>query len=241
MSEQIPVSANRVGIFVTFLSLLAAIVGLGLFLFADYNSHALKAVAGILFWIGVVGVLFSFLVVRLYFWTFRPNQVAPRPPRQPVFVRRTTEPKGIGGWLFFPILGMVLAPLWAVVSIARSFEVLLNLSTYPSLFQSLVIVETTAIVFVSIIAPVYLIGKLNSKSQYFPRRYIQWMFCVAAFVVLDTLAIYLMFKEQVDAGKLQIFDNETIRAWSQAIVGILVWVPYMLKSRRVRNTFVEPV
>jgi hypothetical protein len=35
-----------------------------------------------------------------------------------------------------------------------------------------------------------------------------------------------------------VFDSNTLRQFASSIIVVCIWVPYMLLSRRVRNTFI---
>jgi hypothetical protein len=59
------------------------------------------------------------------------------------------------------------------------------------------------------------------------------------FVAVDLLASYLAFREAFDASGEPFFDRETMRAIMSAVILAAIWVPYMIQSRRVRNTFVN--
>jgi len=39
--------------------------------------------------------------------------------------------------------------------------------------------------------------------------------------------------------EVEIFDSETIRELIKVTIGVTVWVPYMIMSKRVEQTFVR--
>ena len=40
-------------------------------------------------------------------------------------------------------------------------------------------------------------------------------------------------------SNVEVFDYETAKELTKTIVGYGIWIPYMLKSQRVKNTFVK--
>jgi hypothetical protein len=56
---------------------------------------------------------------------------------------------------------------------------------------------------------------------------------------VDLFATYLVFREVIEASGEPFFDRQTMRAIMSAVILAAIWVPYMMQSRRVRNTFVN--
>lgn len=243
-------SPNRLGLFATFISFLVTVLG-GLLVIGapSFSESNQKTVGTIFFLLGGLGILFAYLTVRFFFWALRApshksKTTSPahmRAPYQPPPPRPLKELKGIGGWLIFPLLGLLAAPLFNIQGLIQQADVLLKLSTFNSAFQNLVIAETTLTVILGIIAPAFLLIKMVNHWPRFPSFWIAWVLLVAAYNVGDTLALYLMFKDQVDAGKMELFDKDTIRSYAQSFWSIVLWIPYMLLSRRVRNTFHDEI
>ena len=50
---------------------------------------------------------------------------------------------------------------------------------------------------------------------------------------------YAVFREIFEANSIPLFDEQTMRSLVSSAVGICIWVPYMLSSVRVKNTFVN--
>ena len=72
-----------------------------------------------------------------------------------------------------------------------------------------------------------------SKKKVFPNWYIGIIVFSLAFVIIDTLVIHFAFP---DAGA---FSTDTIMNIARSMTAALIWIPYMLVSRRVKATFVK--
>jgi hypothetical protein len=50
---------------------------------------------------------------------------------------------------------------------------------------------------------------------------------------------YAVFPEAYADGTAEVFDKETTRGILRSIFSAAVWIPYMMRSERVANTFVR--
>ena len=150
-------------------------------------------------------------------------------------------PSGIGGWLFLVAIGLLIAPVRQFIVVLQTMEMIgteewTALTTpgsagyYPGLF-ALVVGELIAnVTFVA--AGITLLVLLKRHSRLFPRGYI----------LLTTLNLLFILGDAIIAGRIAAdagLDAESSSELGRAILGAAIWVPYMLKSRRVKNTFTE--
>ena len=148
-------------------------------------------------------------------------------------------PVGIGGWLILPIIGLFLTPLQTVLQLGLYFE-LFEVLPHLDLAQQLVaLFEMVGTVIIYIILPLVLLLLIPNKKRSFPRLFVFWGIGNLLFLIVNLLATYLVFREAFDAGGEPFFDRETMRAIMSAVILAAIWVPYMIQSRRVRNTFVN--
>ena len=66
-----------------------------------------------------------------------------------------------------------------------------------------------------------------------------WAGINLAIIIGDLILAKILFGAALEAAGKELIDSETTQAILRAIVLIAIWVPYMLNSRRVRNTFVR--
>jgi Protein of unknown function (DUF2569) len=147
-------------------------------------------------------------------------------------------PCGIGGWLLVVAFGQLLGLLLMFVALGRMFfdpDALQGfeqfpLASYGELGFNLalaLLTTTTAILFFR-------------KSRHFPRVFICGL--VAAFVLPALSVVWTALTLSAQLGKpLGVFlelEPQEIAQFMATIVAALIWIPYTLKSKRVRNTFV---
>jgi hypothetical protein len=156
---------------------------------------------------------------------------APLPAAAPV--------SGIGGWLILPMLGLIATPIVQLVSLSSLGNTLGDVSRLGPLVANLVWIETILNFALFVVAPGLLLTQFFGKKRAFPRWYIIWTAATAVFVVLDLFVGYAAFHDAYEASGTSFFDQGTLRALAAALIGVCVWIPYMLNSVRVRNTFVN--
>jgi hypothetical protein len=71
------------------------------------------------------------------------------------------------------------------------------------------------------------------KHYLFPKVYISVVVASLAFIPLDAWFTTFVLPNE------PMFDPETIKEFSRTLLSGLIWVPYMLVSKRVKTTFVE--
>lgn len=153
------------------------------------------------------------------------------------------ELQGLGGWLILVGIGVVMSPFRLLVNLVSTYKPVFENVTWEDLttegaefyvpyLSSLLVGEITfnVIMFVASIILVYL---FFSKHYLFPKLYIGTLVAYLIFIPLDAWVVTKIFPDT------EIFDPETIKNFSRAIAVGIVWVPYMLLSKRVKATFVE--
>ena len=153
-------------------------------------------------------------------------------------------PSGLGGWLILPAIGLLFAPLRIlgylfgdIIPIFQdgAWEVLTTPGSemYHALWAPLIIFETVGNLFFVGFTLVLLV-LFFTKSHRFPKLMIAYLVLNLVFVVADTvLAEFIPFI----AGE---HDPETYKEIARGVFGVVIWVPYFLVSKRVKNTFVKP-
>jgi len=169
----------------------------------------------------------------------------PRAEPQPIPLAENQPdgPTGLGGWLILVGIGVVLSPIRLG---AMFFTVLVPVFTdgtwealttpgaenYHPLWGPLLIFEILSNL-------VFLVGfsvltiLFFRKSKFFPKTYIALAFLTICFIVLDAWACTFVLTDQ------PMFDPETATELFRSLVAFAIWAPYMMISKRVKNTFVE--
>ncbi|PQO36591.1 DUF2569 domain-containing protein [Blastopirellula marina] len=148
---------------------------------------------------------------------------------------------GIGGWLILVAIGIVISPIRVAMTI---------LTTYPSIFASgtwsqlttpgsehynvlwaPIIIGEIVINSLQLLACLYLAYLFFAKKATFPYWYIGLSLFVTAFIVVDAFAVKLVLPEA------PMFDLDTLKELVRSLISCMIWIPYMLSSRRVQATF----
>lgn len=153
------------------------------------------------------------------------------------------ELKGLGGWLILVGIGVVLGPIRLLATLIPTFKPVFEdgvweaLTTegseaYTPYFSSLIVGE---IVFNTIIvtASIYLIYLFFTKHYLFPKIYIGIVAASLVFIPLDAWVATIVFPDE------PMFDPATTKEFMKSLITGVIWVPYMLFSKRVKVTFVE--
>jgi len=152
------------------------------------------------------------------------------------------EPSGLGGWLALVIFGMFASLVritWEMFKLHVPLVMdgtLAKLSdpqhpAYHPLWVPLFCIEVLANL-ATLALTVALIVLVFKRSRLAPVVAIGWYVYGVALIMGD----YLMW-QLIPSVAAQPVDAELIRDLGRSILVTLVWVPYFLRSRRVRNTF----
>ncbi len=173
------------------------------------------------------------LARRLYFW----NPPAPAPGALPF----AAGPRGLGGWLLLPALGLVASFLRVAGELRDSWPAYeatqwLSLTTpgaatYRPIMEPLLLFELVANILALVGIPFVLLLFARRRTS-LPRAYCVLVLGMAAASLLDMLLV------PADLGP----EFASSRAWGRLagqLIGVAIWVSYFHRSERVRNTFVE--
>jgi len=145
---------------------------------------------------------------------------------------------GIAGWLILIAIGQVAGVIKLLGSLAQYYG-----DADPKLFQQFPITMwgeaalNTGFVVLMIYTAVLFFG----KSSKFPQFFIyQWMFVIfMPFVDLVWVALTLSLYTGRPFSEFAKLDPETVGQSIAAMIGAAVWITYIIKSRRVANTFTK--
>ena len=151
--------------------------------------------------------------------------------------------EGLGGWLILVGLGIVVSPLriiallfptYSEIFTNGSWEVLTTPGTeaYNPLWGPIIIGEIS-INGALAIAWLFITFLFFTKKKAFPKWYIGILLFTLVFILIDALAIKSVMPNEL------IFDPETIKEFGRSLIVTLIWVPYMLVSKRVKATFIN--
>ncbi len=156
-----------------------------------------------------------------------------------------SRPLEIGGWLVLVGIGTVIAPFRILYMTATIYLPILSDGTwqaltmkgselYNPLWGPLLSGEIVFNVAMTI-ASFYLIFLFFSKRRTFLKWFIAISLTSLIFIPLDAWVVSLLFVDE------PIFDPDTAVEFGQTAVAAAIWIPYILISKRVKATFVNPI
>lgn len=151
--------------------------------------------------------------------------------------------QGLAGWLILVGFGIIISTIKAIALLASLYKPYINSDlldkitnsnspTYIPNFVVLFSVETVFNIFI-VFASIYLIYLYFTKKKVFPKYFIFINLLTILSVPIDGYLTSIIIPNE------NILDQETIKSFFQSLVSGAIWIPYMLKSVRVKNTFIE--
>ena len=152
-------------------------------------------------------------------------------------------PKNIGGWLILVGIGLVISPFQLLFLLNTNFvplfrdgtlEYLINpiYDSYHPFWGPLIYGEVFINILILCIS-FLLIYLFFTKSYRFPHIYIFLKAFSLVFVIVDTALLPIVVPTET------VFTPETIGEIIGVAISAAIWIPYMLVSVRVNETFVD--
>lgn len=149
---------------------------------------------------------------------------------------------GIAGWLLLPAIGLIVSPVMGLFQIYSSFFPIFTGGTWEAITDptsATHIPNWGALVIFELIGGVSLIGfglwvawLFFTHDSRTPRMFIVWLVASVLFPAAD---FYFVSGLPLEEARGSSDVAPLVRSiWSAAF-----WIPYFLKSQRVRNTFTK--
>lgn len=157
--------------------------------------------------------------------------------------RRPLGVSGLGGWLVLIQIGLYFSILLLSIQLFKyslpvfstdTWEALTSTQSdvYHPMWAPLLIFETVYNV-LFLLFSVFILVKFYGKKRMFPRLMIIFYSVSLAMGIIDLVLSY-----QIPFMR-QLADGSSIREILKSIIACSIWIPYLIKSVRVRNTFIE--
>ena len=153
------------------------------------------------------------------------------------------EPVGISGWLLLPALAMIISPFRIAFEFYQTFVPLFQpsvwfamLSTKSTFYNpALALLLTWEIVanLLMLAFTIWLAYLFFKKQKGVAKLYIIWLAfgCVLQLADLFFGSLVTIVADQQ--------NGDSYKELFKSIVAAAIWIPYFLKSKRVKNTFVN--
>lgn len=156
---------------------------------------------------------------------------------------RPKEPQGIGGWLILVAIGLVVSPIRIAASLFLVYVPIFTDGTwqaltspsspnYNALWAPILIFEIVANMGF-VVAYIGLAILFFMKSSWFPKMYITFALINIAFIIVDAWLGSMVVVDE------PMFDPTTTRELLRSVIATAIWGPYLLISKRAKNTFVN--
>ena len=151
---------------------------------------------------------------------------------------------GIGGWLILPLLGLCITPFrighllwthfWPVFSNKNIWFILGDPASpnyHPAWIPYLLfeVIGNTLIIAGALVCLRFFLR----KSRHTPKLIIAWYLISVVVTMLDPLIGELIPAVAAES------NAESIQEIGRSLLAAIIWIPYFLKSRRVKATFVK--
>lgn len=151
--------------------------------------------------------------------------------------------EGLGGWLALAGLGIIFSPLRIIVQLLPTYSELFSNGSWAALttpgtevynpLWTPILLGEMAINGGLVLVWGFIAFLFFSKKRVFPKWYIGILLFTLVFMLVDALTIKAVLPNQ------PVFDAETAKELGRSLFATLIWVPYMLVSKRVKATFVR--
>jgi len=172
---------------------------------------------------------------------------APAPiPEEQTRTKKSIEPAGIGGWLILPAVGLAISPILQGIRFFRDIMPALEPNVwrilsdptsenYHPMWVPTILFEaaSTILLFIFTLWLGYLF--FFRKSPQVPQLFIFWL---AINLIIQTIDLILMNSIPLGAGQS---DQQVVGGLVRSIGSAAIWIPYFIKSVRVKNTFTRAV
>jgi Protein of unknown function (DUF2569)/GYF domain 2 len=145
-----------------------------------------------------------------------------------------SEPAGIGGWLALLGFGLAVAPFKSLINIAKEWGELDTslVQHFPVAMRGVLVIEIAYLLLWVCAAILFF-----KHSRKFP-RFLIWLLIAAIFESLVAV-VWLKLNLPSTANISSFFVPEVVAQMIVQVIAALLWIPYILKSKRVANTFVD--
>ncbi|WP_120430475.1 DUF2569 domain-containing protein [Acinetobacter baylyi] len=151
--------------------------------------------------------------------------------------------KGLGGWLTLVGFGLIVSPIRLIVTGYQTYYPIFS----EGIFNSLTSVDS---VYYHPLWIYYILGEITvntifvltsfvllylffKKHYLFPKVFISVCIAMIIFILIDASLIKLILPNE------EIFDSDTASELMRSIFYGMIWIPYMMFSKRVKVNFVE--
>lgn len=138
----------------------------------------------------------------------------------------------IGGFLYLPLISLFIHAVSNLAAIYDAFKYLIENYDYLSFDVRLFFAGTALICFILFLATAYIIPVFLKRKKQLPKLYI----CLyISIILLTSLNVYMLYA--LIPGVTIGYDE--LSPVLRLVISSCIWIPYFIKSERVKRTFVN--
>lgn len=151
--------------------------------------------------------------------------------------------EGIGGWLILVAIGIVITPIRIIILVMTIYPEIFSTGTWEALttqgsevyspLWAPILIGEILINSGLLLVWLYMAYLFFSKKKTFPKLYIGIAVFSLIFILADAFAVKLVLPSE------PVFDPDSVKELMRSLIMVVIWVPYMLVSKRVKATFVN--
>ena len=148
-------------------------------------------------------------------------------------------PRGVSGWLILPLLLLIVMIFAATLQMMTFPDLAEVAGSLPTFERYIVSVQVLLNAIVGILCPIVLLVLLARKKRIFPRLFVAWTIAYTVYAIGNRIVVQAIFGPMMGASWDQLLSAGALQSLIISILPVLIFIPYMWMSRRVRNTFVN--
>ncbi|WP_349408785.1 DUF2569 family protein [Pseudalkalibacillus sp. SCS-8] len=157
--------------------------------------------------------------------------------------------EGIGGWLILIIIGLLSVPFIRMFSLYQNYWTVYHTPAwslltepgnplYHAWFEPVFWINV-AVDFGIILLTLVALWLLFTKHAAFPKFMIYYLVGITVFAIADGIITNWIFSTlPITADTLAYIKGQSFRQQAGSIIVCLIWIPYLLRSKRVKATFI---
>ena len=167
-----------------------------------------------------------------------PTEEVGEPNINPSHSQAATLESGISGWLFVLALGVFINPIYIAYDLFTSHS-----QIYQDVFPgSIVPVLGFSVDYLLLILTSFGLYLFLRRRKSFRKFYIWTLLIVAFLYLFVTNAFFIDINNAVASGRMDKTFGDTAQSQEGSIAGrailvAIIWVPYLIRSKRVKATF----
>ncbi len=138
----------------------------------------------------------------------------------------------IGGFLFLPLIGLVVAAASYLFAMNDAFKFMTENYSHLEINAKIFFILSLAIYIGEFLFTIIVLSFFLKKKKSLPKLFILFLISVIATLSLNVYMLYIFIPG------VKIGYNELIPIFRN-IISALIWIPYFLKSVRVKRTFIH--